>query len=84
MEAFVTVGEAALALGDNAKLAESRSAFVARGMAANGARCDFRSRARPSCYPMHQLERVRSARVRLPNAFVNNGGRCISYGRRNR
>ena len=43
-----------------------------------------RGRRSNCCYCGRQLERVRSARVRLPNAFVICGGRCISYGRRNR
>ena len=61
----------------------------ARAIRLECARRNVRSRIRVltdvnCCYCDHQLERVRSARVRLPNAFVNCGGRCISYGRRNR
>ena len=36
------------------------------------------------CYCGHQLERVRSARVRLPNAFVKMWWEVYFYGRRNR
>jgi hypothetical protein len=37
-----------------------------------------------TCYGGSQLERVRSARVRLPNAFVNKWWEVYFYGRRNR
>ena len=61
------------------------SALVARVVAIEGDRLGGRRSGRRSgCYCGRQLERVRSARVRLPYAFVICGGRCISYGRRNR